>query len=285
MRRIRQDVRSPVPRAGVEYGMDTPARVALLTGAAAPKAPRQPQRARIEAGDWRYHSPPLSWPRLILAAVLAIGAHAAFVFVVNPPRKPKAKPVEPPSIELTITMPKVQELEELDPLPPDPSAEPIDLSTLVPMQADVPQTPRPTDFVQRIDYASLIERPDLSAAKIMVIPDNINRAAILAKKFGTIFNLAELDRIPEPIMQPPPQYPYALKREAESAVVRVEFIVDTTGAVVHPVVVESTHPGFNDAAVLGVAKWRFRPGIRGGRRVNTRMLVPIVFKLIDGDTP
>lgn len=215
--------------------------------------------------------------------VLSIGVHAGFVVVVSPSKKPKAKAAETPAIELTITMPKVQDLEDLEPLPPDPNAEPLDLSTLVPMQADVPQTPRPSDFVQRIDYASLIERPDLSKAKIMVIPDDINRAAILAKKIGTIFNLADLDRIPEPIMQPPPQYPYALKREAETATVRVEFIVDTTGAVLHPIVVESTHQGFNDAAVQGVAKWRFRPGVRGGRRVNTRMQVPIVFRLIDPD--
>lgn len=279
MRRIGQEMRTPARPPGVQYDMDTPAHVGLLTGAAAPQAPSRP--ARIDKDSWRYQSPRNSVPRLLLAMLLSIGVHAAFVFIVNPPRKPKVKPVEAPTIELTITMPKVQELEEFDPLPPDPSAEPIDLSTLVPMQADVPQTPRPSDFVQRIDYASLIERPDLSQAKMMVIPDNINRAAILAKKFGTIFNLADLDRIPEPIMQPPPQYPYALKREAESAVVRVEFIVDTTGAVMHPIVVESTHQGFNDAAVAGVAKWRFRPGIRGGRRVNTRMLVPIVFKLID----
>lgn len=215
--------------------------------------------------------------------VLSVGVHAGFVLVVSPSRKPKAKPVEAPTIQLTITMPKVQELEELDPLPPDPNAEPVDLSTLVPMQADVPQTPRPSDFVQRIDYASLIERPDLSQAKLMVIPADINRAAMLAKKIGVIFNLADLDRIPEPIMQPPPQYPYQLKREAESATVRVEFIVDTTGAVLHPIVVESTHQGFNDAAVQGVAKWRFRPGVRGGRRVNTRMQVPIVFRLIEPD--
>jgi len=30
-----------------------------------------------------------------------------------------------------------------------------------------------------------------------------------------------------------------------------------------------------------VSKWRFRPGKKGGRAVNTRMAVPIVFNITD----
>jgi protein TonB len=74
-----------------------------------------------------------------------------------------------------------------------------------------------------------------------------------------------------------------MKREAQSATVRVEFVVDSTGRVVAPYVVASTHFGFNDAAVAGVAKWKFRPGIRGGKRVNTRMQVPILFRITDAE--
>lgn len=39
--------------------------------------------------------------------------------------------------------------------------------------------------------------------------------------------------------------------------------------------------GFNEAAVQGVAKWKFRAGVRGGRKVNTQMRVPIVFRFDD----
>ena len=34
-------------------------------------------------------------------------------------------------------------------------------------------------------------------------------------------------------------------------------------------------------AIQAVGKWTFRPGRKGGRAVNTRMQVPIVFSLND----
>jgi len=63
--------------------------------------------------------------------------------------------------------------------------------------------------------------------------------------------------------------------------VRVEFIVDTAGYVVNPVIIDSTHPGFNGPALEGVRKWKFRPGMKAGRKVNTRMQVPIVFRVVE----
>ena len=53
------------------------------------------------------------------------------------------------------------------------------------------------------------------------------------------------------------------------------------GRVLEPVVTESTNYGFNDAALAGVSRWKFRAGMKSGRKVNTRMRVPIVFKLLD----
>jgi protein TonB len=72
-----------------------------------------------------------------------------------------------------------------------------------------------------------------------------------------------------------------MRREAESATVAVEFIVDVNGRVLDPVVSESTNSGFNDAALAGVSRWKFRAGVKAGRKVNTRMRVPIVFKILD----
>jgi periplasmic protein TonB len=83
-------------------------------------------------------------------------------------------------------------------------------------------------------------------------------------------------------VQPTPLYPPALKREGLTATVRVEFIVDIRGQVLDPFVVDSTHHGFDEAAVAGVLRWKFKPGVRMGRRVNTRMQVPIIFKVADG---
>ena len=81
-------------------------------------------------------------------------------------------------------------------------------------------------------------------------------------------------------MQPPPVFPTSLKHDYDFGKVTVQFIVDTQGRVVGPVVVDSTFMGFNDAATSGVSKWKFRPGMKSGKRVNTRMQVPIIFKIV-----
>jgi protein TonB len=115
-----------------------------------------------------------------------------------------------------------------------------------------------------------------------VIPESIRTGTgKIAEKIGQIFSLADLDRVPEPILQPAPLYPIAMRRDSVTATVRVEFIVSTEGRVVNPVVVHTTASGFEEAALTGVAKWRFRPGWKGGRKVNTRMAVPIVFTFTD----
>ena len=46
-------------------------------------------------------------------------------------------------------------------------------------------------------------------------------------------------------------------------------------------VVEASYPGFEDAAIMGVMRWQFRPGMKGGKRVSTRMLVPLIFRIVE----
>lgn len=213
---------------------------------------------------------------------VSAGLHAGLLLGLGPPRK-KAVPIaqddRTPIIRLAI--PELKDLEEPEPAPTDGSVPPPDPGMLVPMQADLPQLPQPGDFVQQLNFASLIEPPDFSHIKVYVIPENIRTTGRLAEQIGKIFNLADLDRIPEPILQPAPQFPFAMRREANTGTVMVEFIVDVNGQVLDPVVRDSTHHGFDEAATAGVARWKFRPGFKSGRKVNTRMRVPIVFKLTD----
>ncbi|HVS51591.1 MAG TPA: energy transducer TonB [Opitutaceae bacterium] len=253
-----------------------------LAGAALRTLPADSPGACSVGGDWHYYSPARSRKRLAIALLLSASLHAAIFVGLGRP-KPRLKKVEKESyIALTIEMPQIKDLEELD-QPPDDAAERPDNGTPVPMQADVPQAPSPNDFVQQFDYSSLIEKPDVSNLKLTAIPEHILRGGKIDSSLGKIFDLSDLDRIPEAIVQTPPIFPPALKREVSRAVVRVEFIVNTEGRVVNPFVVESTHPGFNDAAATGVGRWKFKPGIRGGRKVNTRMQVPIIFRLGDED--
>jgi len=70
-----------------------------------------------------------------------------------------------------------------------------------------------------------------------------------------------------------------LKRNGTEGTVTVGFICDSDGNVHDAYVANSTNRGFDAPAVQAVSKWKFKPGTRGGKAVNTRMSVPIVFNL------
>jgi protein TonB len=59
----------------------------------------------------------------------------------------------------------------------------------------------------------------------------------------------------------------------------VDFIVDANGDVQNAFAVKMSQREFESAAVQAVSKWKFKPGKKGGRAVNTHMQVPIVFTL------
>lgn len=220
--------------------------------------------------------------RLAVAILISAGIHAGVFYGWMHPEKPAPPRADDRGITIDITMPQLKELEEPETVIDDGDAKPRDDAAYVPMQMDVPVLALPTDFVQQLDFSTLLEKPDLTQAKVFTIPDAVRRGGRISDKLGIIFNLADLDRTPEPLFQPRPIYPVALKREAWTATVTVEFIVDAQGTVLNATAVDSTHHGFDSAAVTGVSKWKFRPGIKSGRKVNTRMRVPIIFKVVDG---
>lgn len=245
---------------------------------------RPPSPPEIAADSWRYPCTRRSRGLLATAVALSIAVHVGVLFGIRPP---KARPTRAPAREMiavTLALPNLKELEEPEPEPPptDESGTRPDLGLPVPMQADLPQIPRPNDFVQALDFASLLEKPDFSQTNILSVPENIRRgSAKLAESIGRIFNLEDLDRVPEPVFQPSPVYPFALRRQDVTARVIVEFIVDPLGHAVNAFVVESTNRAFDEAATSGVQKWKFRPGLRAGQKVNTRMRVPISFTLLE----
>jgi TonB family protein len=46
-----------------------------------------------------------------------------------------------------------------------------------------------------------------------------------------------------------------------------------------PSVLSATTPGFEEAALHAVARWKFEPGSKHGRRVRFHMSVPLVFRI------
>jgi TonB family protein len=89
------------------------------------------------------------------------------------------------------------------------------------------------------------------------------------------------DRVPRPLKTSRPVYPAALRLSRTEGEALVEFVVDSTGLVRNAHIVRSTHPGFAELSVAAVSTWRFEPGFKDGRPVNTRMRIPIRFQLSD----
>ena len=88
---------------------------------------------------------------------------------------------------------------------------------------------------------------------------------------------------PRAVRQVPPIYPFVLRRSGIDGEVLVAFVVDAKGKVVNAIALRSNSPDFNQLAVDAVLKWKFKPATVDGRPVRTRVTVPIVFNLTEGD--
>jgi TonB family protein len=96
---------------------------------------------------------------------------------------------------------------------------------------------------------------------------------------GGLSDSGAQDVKPVPIKRAVPQYPFELRQANITGKVIVEFVVTTKGDVANAFAVRSTHPDFEPAAIASVSGWKFKPGSHRGEKVNTRMQIPIIFKL------
>ena len=206
--------------------------------------------------------------------------HAIVLFGFNRKSPPKKQVVVDEGVMVNLVMPDLKELEEPEAEVFEGEETPVDTGLSVPMLADVPtQVDLSTAFIQEIDYSSLVPQQDLSAAKTLSIPTNIHRGGKIGEGMGKIFDLKDLDRAPDPIVRIAPVVPVGMRQAGFTAEVVVAFIVDPEGKGVGPQVVSSTDYKLNDPALLAMAKWKFRPGMKNGRRVNVRMMQPLLFKV------
>jgi protein TonB len=70
-----------------------------------------------------------------------------------------------------------------------------------------------------------------------------------------------------------------MRRLSNRGEVVVEFIVDYCGNAISVQVVRSSDVAFETAAVQAVAKWKFKPGRKDGRDVNTLVQQVIAFSM------
>jgi periplasmic protein TonB len=79
-----------------------------------------------------------------------------------------------------------------------------------------------------------------------------------------------------------PLYPKLSQRLGEEGSVVLRLTVDATGAVIEASVETSSgFPRLDEAAVVAVKRWRFRPAIRGGVAIATTFLHTVTFRLVE----
>jgi protein TonB len=209
-----------------------------------------------------------------LPATFALTMHAFVLFGLSGKPPPVAPPPEdpPPKAELS---PRLL-YEELVPPPPD----------------EVGGERRTSE---RHGARRLGDLPPLGPTKGFVIPplppivDTGTSTKIpvdwelpgvdFGRPAANVIDLSQLDRVPRARLQPAPEYPYELLRRGVEVTVVVEFLVDESGCVYNAAILRATAPGFEEAVLRAVEKWRFEPGCKNGRRVRFRMSVPVVFSV------
>lgn len=265
----------PEVKCAYIYRMNEPPAATLVT------EPSFPISSQAGAGAWRYRSARRSRGVLWAAMLFSAGVHVLVLFGFNRHAPPKKVVVEEERMVVFLEMPDLKELEEPVPEPFDGET-PVDTGLSVPTLADVPaHVDLSTAFVQEIDYNSLMPKQDLTAAKTLAIPTNINRSGNLAQAMGKVFDLKDLDRAPSPLVSVAPVVPPSANEPGLHVEISVAFVVDAEGKCVSAYIAKSTDRRLEDAALLAISKWKFRPGIKNGRKVNVRMMQPFVIKMED----
>jgi protein TonB len=210
---------------------------------------------------------------LVIGLIVSLAIHGGTAWLGQVLRHgpEKAKKQEE---ELVIEM-KMPKLEPDEPEKVETDELPTPLDIAPPMQQDVPQLVQVDSFVQPIQPPPPEGLKPITGA--IVIPQG-NRG--LGKGIE-VFDISKLDQIPVAKYQGSPIYPFEMRRAGITGEVVVDFIVDTNGDVRNAYAARSTQRDFEASAVLAVGKWKFRPGKKGGRAVNTHMQVPVQFTLND----
>lgn len=215
--------------------------------------------------------------KFILPATFALTVHA-FVLFGLPGKRPNAIP--PSDGKVKVTPDRTIGVEPDDPLPPTgddefpaPSGTAEKAVTRLP---DIPVVNPPPGVITIPAITAIHGDPEATTIPVgWTIPRSGKNPS------AEVINLIDLDRVPRARLQPAPVYPFEMRKNRVEGTVVVEFLVDRDGNVYRAAVLSATTPGFEEAALRAVAKWRFEPGYRSGRRVRFRMSVPLVFRIGD----
>lgn len=141
-----------------------------------------------------------------------------------------------------------------------------------------------------------VKKPELISQKLEIKPPELSfdinpklqmgmkvaapAAVIKPVALQTEFEMGDVDTMPMPNMRLKPVYPHRAKRMNITGSVNIRFLVDTTGTVQSLEILKAVPEGvFDDSVRRAVTRWKFQPGRKDGKAVNTWMVTTIKFEL------
>ena len=97
---------------------------------------------------------------------------------------------------------------------------------------------------------------------------------------GGIFSVGGGVSAPSVLFRVDPEYSEEARKAKYSGTVVLSIVVDTEGHARDVHVVKSLGMGLDEKAMEAVAKWKFKPGLRGGVAVNVRASIEVNFRLL-----
>lgn len=158
--------------------------------------------------------------------------------------------------------------------PPEPPAE---------EQAKEPEPPKREEA--KPDIAPDLFQPDFGAdlgglATQGALAIDLTGGANSAMKQDFVFESYELDQAPRAVVKMQPVYPFKARQQGIEGVVQVKILVKEDGSVGEVLIMDARPPDvFEDAVLVAVPRWRFEPGVVGGKKVTSWVITALHFKL------
>lgn len=158
--------------------------------------------------------------------------------------------------------------------PPEPPAE---------EEAAEPEPPKKEEA--KPDLTPDLFQPDLGAdigglASQGAIAIDLSGGAASAMKTDFVFESYELDQAPRAVVKMPPVYPFRARSQGIEGVVQVKILVKEDGTVGEVLIMDARPPDtFEEAVLVAVPRWRFEPGVIGGKKVTSWVVTALHFKL------
>ncbi|MCP4602845.1 MAG: TonB family protein [Proteobacteria bacterium] len=131
-----------------------------------------------------------------------------------------------------------------------------------------------------LDMPSLSADPTAMALNIQA-PDITDSKPDISMAGGPNLGSAPSDSDVIPMVRVQPMYPPSAAQRRIEGWVRMEFTISTTGSVIRAKVIKSQPPNiFDKAALRAIRKWKYKPKIVDGERVERRgVKVQLTFEL------